>query len=154
MNDHHIVYTHDRDHTKVELVCNLGDGAPCHMVRTGGLDFSDEAGAPLFGKPIEEDYGSCIAVENFKLDDIIPEYEDGEGTTFELGRVPVKVWFEWAREGWVWKRETPEESGQVTEQEYLAKVISDGQMIGASAMDIAYRLVQTDLPGLGYRKDS
>ncbi len=40
-----------------------------------------------------------------------------------------------------------------TDAEYLAKVISEGRMIGADWLTIAQRILQTDLPGMGYTKE-
>lgn len=142
MNDHLLIYSQELDHVKVQLTCHAAEDASCRQVASG-WDFEDD------GKPSFETYHGCLAQEHFDIDPgLIPELQEGRGTTFELAQVPVSV--SWDGEQWVWKRETPEESGQVDDQQYLAKVISDGRMIGADFLTIAQRLVQTDLPALGY----
>ena len=149
MGGHELVYSHDRDTTLIKLVCHETVGSKCRTMVKG--DWESEP----FGLRQTEDYGSCIAAESFALDNIVPELEQHPGTTFEIGRFPVSV--RWDGEDWVWERVvTPEPSRdqRLEDAEYLAQVISRGRMIGASWLVIAQRIVQTDLPGMGYEKRS
>ena len=56
----------------------------------------------------------------------------------------------WDGDDWEWERVEVPKHGMANDVEYVAKVIADGRMIGASWEQIAGRLLQTDMPGLGY----
>lgn len=149
MGGHELVYSHDRDQTKIKLICHETTGADCW---TEVLEPDWDAG-PTLGRAQRRDHGSCLVVEHFDLDNITPELEQHPGTNFEIGRFPVSV--HWDGDEWVWERVVDEERAIELDfaRRTLKKFKERQQALGRSAntpfeRDLAESL-ETALTALG-----